>query len=96
METSIVVVGAVIALGIAYVAVPVALDAYRRYRGTKIVTCPQTGMPAHIDVDAIDASISAALGRPRVEVVRCTHWPDREHCGQDCLKQLEHPVERAA
>jgi len=98
MESPIMVVGAVIALGVAYVAVPVGLDAYRRYRGTKMVTCPQTGMPAQIEVDATDASISAALGRPRVEVTRCTHWPDREYCGQDCVKQLEatHPGERAA
>jgi hypothetical protein len=95
METSIVVVGAVIALAVAYVAVPVALDAYRRYRGTKMVTCPETGMPAQIEVDAKDAAIAAALGRPHVEVARCTHWPDREYCGQECLQQLEHPAERA-
>jgi hypothetical protein len=97
METSTMLVAAVLALGVFYVAVPVALDAYRRYHGTKTVICPETGMPAHVEVDATAASISAALGRPRVEVARCTHWPEREHCGQDCLKQLEaHPGERAA
>jgi hypothetical protein len=88
MEAPLIVVAAVMALAVAYVAVPVAIEAYRHYRGTKIVTCPQTAHRAAIEVDAKDAALAAALGRPRADVTRCTNWPEREHCAQECVKQL--------
>lgn len=82
------VMAAVVALGLAYVVVPVALSAYRKLRGTKIVACPATGTPAEIELDAVGGAVAAATGHGVVCVAGCSHWPEHEHCGQECLAQL--------
>ena len=89
METALMIIGPIIALGVAYVIVPVALDAYRRYRGVKVVTCPETGAAARVELDARAAAITAGLGTPRLAVARCTRWPEHEGCDQACLAELD-------
>jgi hypothetical protein len=31
----------------------------------------------------------ALLNSPRLRLNECSGWPDRQNCGQDCLKQIE-------
>jgi hypothetical protein len=92
MEASMTLITAIVVLAFAYVAIPVALAAYRRYRGVRRVECPATGTPAEIEIDALTAAVSAAAGPPLVDVTRCTHWPEREDCGRECLAQIERPA----
>jgi hypothetical protein len=92
MSTQLTVIVAVVMLGIIYVVVPVAMSAYRNYRGVKTLECPESGTPAEIELDAVRGAITAATGRPVLEVEHCSHWPEREHCGQECLAQLESPA----
>jgi len=60
-----------------------------RYRGTQIVTCPETNHPAMVEVDALQATLSSAVGRPTIQLQNCSRWPLKEHCGQECLAHLE-------
>jgi hypothetical protein len=84
--------------GIAILAVPVGAVLFRLfpvartyflYRGKRIVTCPETLRPVAVDVAAGKAAISAFCGEPEPRLERCSRWPERRECGQECLKQIE-------
>lgn len=60
-----------------------------RYRGTRIVTCPETGMPAAVHVDGGHAAASASIGEIDLRLASCSRWPERGRCGQACLAQIE-------
>jgi hypothetical protein len=62
---------------------------YLLYRGKRIVTCPEALRPVAVDVGAGKAAISAFCGEPEPRVERCSRWPERRECGQECLKQIE-------
>ncbi len=79
-------IGAVIALGLFYVVVPVVTATYARFRGSRSVTCPRDGEPTEIEIDAFGAAVSAAVGDPVLRVSHCTHWPERSGCEQECLQ----------
>ena len=89
MNNLLTVVGPIAALGTLYVVIPVATDAYRRFRGAKPVTCPDTGLPAEIRLDTNHAAISSAFGPADLKVTRCSRWPERHYCDQACVKQVE-------
>jgi hypothetical protein len=89
MKAAFTVMAAVVVLGLVYVVVPVVLDTYRRFRGTKHVTCPETKLPADIDLDATQASLSAIAGKPDLLVTGCSHWPERRGCDQECVAEVE-------
>ncbi len=93
MDNFVALVAPIAAVGAFYVVAPVMLDAYARFRGTKHVTCPETGGPAEIRVDAAQAALTAALGPPDAEVRRCSRWPLRHYCLEDCVSQISAPVD---
>jgi hypothetical protein len=62
---------------------------YSQYRGTKIVTCPETGRPAIVEVDALHASLTSTVGLPDIRLENCWRWPLKEQCGQECLANLD-------
>ncbi len=82
------VVAPIAALGTLYVVIPVATDAYRRFRGAKTVTCPETRAPAEIHLDLNLAATSSAFGPPHLKVTRCSRWPERHYCDQACVKEV--------
>ena len=63
--------------------------AYSRYRGSRIVTCPETGRPAIVEVDALHASLTSAVGPPDIRLENCWRWPMKAQCGQECLVNLD-------
>ncbi len=65
---------------------------YLRYRGTRLVTCPETKTPAAVDVDALQVAFSDRSGR-NLRLRECSRWPERENCGQECLRQIENAPE---
>jgi hypothetical protein len=81
-------VAPIAAVGSLYVVVPVVADAYRRFRGPKVVTCPENQKPADIQLDVAQAAATAALGKPQLEVTACSRWPQQHYCGQECVQQL--------
>lgn len=62
---------------------------YFAFRGSSLVTCPETHQPAVVEVDAKSMGMQAILGSPCLRLSECSRWPMRENCGQDCLKQIE-------
>jgi len=63
--------------------------AYSRYSGTRIVTCPETGWPTIVEVDALHASLTSTVGLPDIRLNGCTRWPLKEQCGQECLATMD-------
>jgi hypothetical protein len=67
-----------------------AFAAYTRFRGRRVVVCPETRKYVAVEVDARHAAASAARGRaPELVLRSCTRWPERAGCEQDCVGQIE-------
>jgi len=89
MTTAINIVLAIVALGALFTLLPVAIEAYRKHRGTRLVTCPETHQPAAVEINAAQAVASALAGEAHLRLRACSRWPERQHCGQACLKQID-------
>ena len=80
---------AVVILAAAAAAVRLVL----RWRGTRLVRCPETRAPAAVDVDVKQALLTGLLGHERLRLRDCSRWPERAGCGEDCLSQVERAPE---
>jgi len=78
---------------VAIVVVVQAALAWRRWRGTRLVTCPETLRPAAVDMDLRHAVLGSMAGRPDLRLRDCSRWPERSGCGQVCLTQVEESPE---
>jgi hypothetical protein len=65
------------------------IRSFSKYRGTEIITCPETGKPAVVEVDALHASLTSTVGPPDIRLQNCWRWPLKEECGQECLAELD-------
>ncbi len=88
MNTPLITMISVIALGVLYVLIPVAANTYRRFHRRRVVTCPETESFAEVGVDARHAAVSSAFGRPRLRIKNCTLWPKRKGCAERCLRSI--------
>ncbi|MGA2344760.1 MAG: hypothetical protein ABSF93_02070 [Candidatus Sulfotelmatobacter sp.] len=78
-----------LALGLfVFRAIP-GIRAYFDYRGKRLITCPETHKAAAVDVAAGEAAVGAFLSEPTLRLMECSRWPERQNCGQECLKQIE-------
>jgi len=80
---TVVLIGAV-ALGVAK-----ALRSYLRYRGKRVITCPETANHAAVHVNVVNAARDAVFGEQHLRLDECSRWPERQNCGQECLSQIE-------
>lgn len=78
----------VVSLAALYVALRATLGAYLTFRGTRVVTCPETGTPAGVGVDAAHAGMTALCHVPELRVASCSQWPEHRDCGQACLARI--------
>lgn len=78
---------------IIWISFPVAMVAFMalrvawswwKYRGPRLITCPENQQPAGVTLDTSRAALHTAL---RLET--CSRWPERQGCGQECLRQIE-------
>jgi hypothetical protein len=77
-------------LVVAYFALRPLVRTWFLYRGTRVITCPETGKPAAVEVDALlSAASRASLGSPMLRLASCSRWPERQACGQECLAEIE-------
>jgi hypothetical protein len=65
------------------------LRSYLKFRGQRVVTCPETRAPVAVELDAAHAAAAAMVGDPDFRLQSCSRWPEREDCGQQCLAQIE-------
>ena len=66
-----------------------ALGTYVKFRGKRLVSCPETHKPAAVRVAAGKAALEATVGNERLRLSECSRWPEREACGQECLAQIQ-------
>ncbi len=78
-----------LALAVAILVPLLMATAYLKFRGKRVVTCPETGRPATVEVDARLAAASAIFGEPSLRLKACSRWPERRGCGQECLEQIQ-------
>ena len=58
---------------------------WQQYRGDRVVTCPETGHPAAVRVDAAHAAMTTAKGAGHVRLAACSRWATRGCCDELCL-----------
>jgi hypothetical protein len=81
-------------LVVAIVAVLSGIAAWRlvgawwKYRGSRVITCPENRRPAGVVVDARHAAATALGSAPELRLSSCSRWPERAGCGQECLAQV--------
>lgn len=56
---------------------------FMKFRGRRVITCPETQEGAAVSVDAVHAAFSGQL-----RLSACTRWPERAGCDQACLTQI--------
>jgi hypothetical protein len=91
MNTAFIILLAILAVGVLYVLLPIAMDEYFRLRGPRVVTCPDTQAAVEIDLDAGFGAVTALSGRPRLRVKECERWQDEQSrsCAQGCLQGID-------
>ncbi len=88
MEHPGIVIGAILGLVVVYVILPMIGDTLRRYRAAKTLRCPETGKDSGVNLDTRHAVLTtAAFGKPKLRVARCSFWPEQQACGQGCLRE---------
>src|SRR5579859_5915175 len=66
-----------------------AIRVYTKFRGKRLVTCPEDKMAAAVSVNAAAAARASSVKEAHIRLERCSHWPEHENCGQECLAQIE-------
>lgn len=68
---------------------------YFKFRGPRLVTCPETHEPAVVEVAARCAGMQAVWDKRSLHLGECSRWPANTACRQDCLRQIEaRPADR--
>jgi len=67
----------------------VFIGLYVRYRGKRLVTCPETHLPVSTEINAALAAGTWIAAQPRFVVTACSRWPERAGCDQACAPQIE-------
>lgn len=80
-------IAGIVAFGLVAVVVPIVIDVYRQFRDRKVITCPQTHDRAGVSLNTGLAALGAAVGRPVIRVKRCTLWPLRKGCDEQCVAE---------
>ena len=80
---------AVLLIGAVGFGLTMGVRAYLRYRGKRVITCPETANHAAVHVDVVNAAREAVFGKQHIRLDQCSRWPERQNCGQDCLSQIE-------
>jgi hypothetical protein len=64
------------------------LRTYLRYRGERLVTCPETHEAAAVHVNVGKVAATTMIGKQEVRLDQCSRWPEKRNCGQECLSQV--------
>lgn len=81
--------GIVFATVVIVTMVALFIALYLRYRGKRIVTCPETLLPVGAEISAALAAGTWMTARPHLVVTACSRWPERAGCDQACASQVE-------
>jgi len=62
---------------------------YRRFRGTRVVTCPENGQPAAVELATWHMAVTATFRGPTLRLRDCSRWRERAACDQACRRRIE-------
>src|ERR1700757_3347125 len=65
---------------------------YWRLRVARVVTCPENGERAAVEVRAAKSGTTGTTGTFHNSLLRlssCSRWPERRDCAQGCTPQVE-------
>ncbi len=85
---ALVIVGALAGWGAWYLGR--AIGIWRRLRGDRIVTCPETGEPALVRVD-VAIAVTSDSGSEPAALTTCSRWPERAGCDLACAGEAQQP-----
>jgi len=72
------------------ILLPLALwrrEIYKRYTGSRLVSCPENQQPGVVSIDVRHAAATGIDGCPDLRLSACTRWPERSNCAQGCIPQ---------
>jgi hypothetical protein len=93
-STILSVIVGVVLIAVAVIGLIMAARTYLKYLGKSLVTCPEMRKPAAVHVNGGKAARDVLEGKHvRIRLDQCSHWPERESCGQQCLSQIENDPE---
>ena len=67
----------------------IALRKALNERGPRVITCPENGCHAEVEVGALRSGLTFAFGETRRRLTSCSRWPEMEGCDQACLAEIE-------
>lgn len=76
---------ALVVLALVFVVAPVGVATFAYWRRPLRLTCPRAGTEAQIRVAATRAAVAAVLGRDAPGIERCSLWPARLGCHEECV-----------
>jgi hypothetical protein len=82
------VIGAMLAIGVIYVVIPLLVGAYRTWHAPRLVACPHQGVAAEVTVKPWRAAATSLFRKPWLEVKSCTFWPECHGCDEGCRKSI--------
>ena len=82
-------IGWILIFGVIFLVLRAVIAAYVKYRGVRLVTCPENKEPAGVELDTLHAAFQGTPRVPHLRLKECTRWPERKDCGQMCLAQIE-------
>lgn len=88
MNTALYLLVGLVAVAAVYLLFMPLARLYMRFRGTRLVSCPETRKTAAVEVDAVRAALST-VGKHDLELAQCSRWPENRGCGQECIAQIE-------
>jgi hypothetical protein len=89
MESNIILTAiGVVLVGMITFSLALSIRMYWRFRGQRLITCPETKNPAAVRVNVAEAARKAFFGKEQVRLDQCSRWPERRNCGQECLTQV--------
>ena len=80
-----------VALAVILLAVVAAWQmgsAWWKYRGKRVITCPENHASAGVVVDAQHAAATVFGKAPELRLSECSRWPEKAGCGQECLSEV--------
>lgn len=89
MDKAMFTVAAIIAFAFLCIVGTYAVRVFMRFRGKRLVTCPETDKVVAVEVEATHAALTFNRGTPELRLKSCTRWPERHDCGQECVEQIE-------
>jgi hypothetical protein len=73
-----------------------AAFAWRKYRGQRVIECPENRRPAGVSLNvrqavvyALRHAVDPSHWNAGLSLSSCSRWPEHAGCGQQCLSQIQ-------